>query len=222
MTEPSSTILSAFFTLKGDNYLQFVTDFNRQSWPLQISSLILCMWLLWLLHQNNRSKTITRIFAICWIWVGCYFHYHFYTSLTPMAVFDAIAFAVQGCLFFLLSGKIQFHSPYHDRNSKIGYAGLAACMLLPTLAASFSGQSWWQISLVGMMPTPTALATLALLLLTTSKYRFLLAVIPFGWCIIAGVTHLNIGMHDWFVAPLVALIACGLMMSEHRKVTSQS
>src|SRR5690606_11247378 len=98
-----------------------------------------------------RSKTICRIMAACWIWVGIYFHYHFYLALTPLAVVYAILFVIQGLLFIWFSRTIQFHSPYRHRFSKIGYTGLAATMLLPTLAASFSGQSWWHIPLVGMM-----------------------------------------------------------------------
>ncbi|WP_416306057.1 DUF6064 family protein [Neptunicella sp. SCSIO 80796] len=217
MTDSSTSALSDFFTLKVDNYLQFVADYNHQSWPLQISSLIICLWLLWLLHQNNRSKTVCRIMAACWIWVGVYFHYHFYLPLTPLASIYAVAFVVQGLLFIWLSSKIQFYSPYFHRYSKIGYAGLACCMLLPTLAASFSGQSWWHIPLVGMMPTPTALATLSLLLLTGSKYRGLLAVIAFCWCMIAGITAMMNNMPWWFVAPLAAIAACGLIIAERRK-----
>lgn len=218
MTTNVNHVLSEIFTLKVKNYLQFVADYNFQSWPLQLCSLAIAIWVLWLLHQPNRHKTINYLFAGCWMWIGWYFYINHYYQLTPLADFYALGFILEGMVFLVFADQLHYFNPFSNPFTKIGYWALAAVFLLPTLAASITAQSWWHIPFVGLMPTPTALATLALLSQTTTHKRWILSVIPFSWCIVFSVMTLN--MHIWsgLIPLLLALLMATLLIFEHRKI----
>nr|WP_241737501.1 DUF6064 family protein [Neptunicella marina] len=197
--------------------MQFISDYNHQSWPLQICALIVAIWILWLLHQPQRHKTINYLFAGCWLWVGWFFHLNYYQLITPFAKLYAGAFIVEGALFIILAEHITYFNPFTHGLSKAGYWMLAAVFLLPILAASITGQNLWQIPMVGLMPTPTALATIALLSLTCFGKRWLLVVIPLIWCILFSLMTCQLNLSNWYLPLLLAAGMATLLLVEHKK-----
>ena len=58
-----------------------------------------------------------------------------------------------------------------------------------------------------MAPDPTALATLGALLFVRARAFWLLAPISLLWCLISGATLWAMKAPDFFVMPLIALLA---------------
>jgi hypothetical protein len=78
-------------------------------------------------------------------------------------------------------------------------------LLLHPLVAPSLGRSWQAAELFGVMPDPTAVATLGILLLASNRAHWTLQAIPVAWCVISGATLLTIDAPDALTAPLLAV-----------------
>jgi hypothetical protein len=100
-------------------------------------------------------------------------------------------------------------------SGRAGWAGvaLAAYAIVGDPAfAWITGQGMAGVRVVGLAPEPTALFTLALLLLADGRAPLYLAAIPVLWTLIAGATAWTLGMPQDLVLPLLGLAAFALLL----------
>jgi hypothetical protein len=88
------------------------------------------------------------------------------------------------------------------------------------LLAYLQGRGWSQAEVFGMAPDPTALATLAILQLCGARQLWWLFPLPVAWCVISGVTLWTMEAPDFFIAPLLALLAISLALANEFKSLS--
>ena len=109
-------------------------------------------------------------------------------SINWAAGYLAAAFGLQAAL--LLVAGIRATAPdasdVGDRMRHVGLALAVAGVVIYPLSAAGSGRPWSQAEVFGLMPEPTALVTIGLLLATAQPYRRWLLVIPalslaLGW-----------------------------------------
>lgn len=182
--------LSDFLMFSPTAYWRLVERYSREAWPLHLLMLGVGLLLLWL--AGTRSATAGRLvagaLAPIWLWVGWAFHHRAYAQINWAAEYAAIAFAVQAVLLVGL-GVVHPRSAVPSTRPelrRIGLALAAAGVLVYPWAGLLADRPWGQAEVFGLMPEPTALATLGLLLATDAARRAWLAVIPLvslivGW-----------------------------------------
>lgn len=147
-------------------YGRLFESLNAQAWPL---ALLFAAGGLWLLLRRPASATAARLtlaaLALAWAASGWLFLWQRFAPINWPAQGLAVGFGVQALLLAgaALQGKLGWRAPGPRRRAGLA---LAAWALLghPLLAALF-GRPWRQAEHLGLAPDPTALATVAALLL---------------------------------------------------------
>lgn len=174
--------LSDFLMFSPTTYWRLVERYNREVWPLQLPMLGAGLALLWLAAARRpmAGRVAAPALAAAWLWVGWAFHWQRYAPINWAAEYFAAAFAVQAALLlaFAIFGSRGHATATRSLARPIGLALAGGGVLLYPLAGLLAGRPWGQVEVFGLMPEPTALATLGLLLATGKPHRGWLALIP--------------------------------------------
>ena len=197
-------------------YYRLFELYNLEWWPLQIPALALGAALLALGWRGGEraGRAAGAILALAWLWVAWAFHWQRYASISLAAGGFALAFALQGLLLAWvgLRGRLAQARTGWPRWAGMGLL-LFALLGFP-LMAPLLGRGLARAEVFGMVPDPTALATLGVLLLAGS--RWWLFPIPFAWCLVSGATLWAMRSPEFFVAPAAALLAVGVALTKAR------
>jgi hypothetical protein len=191
---------------------------------------LVALALLWLALQARRLRGDNSsgsaafalrlplaVLAACWLFVAWAFLLERFAPINWPAHYFAVAFVVQAVLLAVLAASSGLRATTGTGVRTIAGLGLALWALLghPLLALA-SGRSWRQAEIFGLAPDPTAIATLALLLLVEApeagRACRLLRVakfVPIAWCVVSGATLATLGSAQaWimFAAGMVALL----------------
>lgn len=172
--------LEDFLMFSPATYWRLVERYNREVWPLHLLMLGAGVLLLWLAIARPARRRVAAIaLAGAWLWVGWAFHWHRYAAINWAAEYLAAAFALQAAL--LLAAGLAFPAAGPPPNALMRRVGLVLAAtgvgLYPALSA-WAGRTWAQAEMFGVMPEPTALATLGLLLAGRWPHRAWLCVTP--------------------------------------------
>ena len=92
---------------------------------------------------------------------------------------------------------------------------LFALFVQPALGAVLAGDVA-MAALAGVLPDPTAVATLAFLLMVRGRARWMLLATPLLWCVASGVLAWARGSADALVTLGAAALALGLAAAQRR------
>jgi hypothetical protein len=197
-------------------YYRLFELYNSELWPLQLLFLTLgaAILLLWRSRSKMAGRALATLLALFWLWVAWSYHSQRYATINWAANYFALAFALEALLLLWL-GVVRGHLNLAAAGSqRLGMALFIFAWLFFPLLAPLLGRSWMQAEILGMMPDPTALATLGILLLCGARPLWWLWPVPVVWCLISGVTLWTMGSPDFWIAPLVALLAsCAVLCS---------
>lgn len=172
--------LSDFLMFSPATWQRLVESYNRETWPLHLLLFGAGLVMLWLAASPRPSSApgVALVLAALWLWVGWAFHWQRYAAINWAAGYFAGAFAVQAALLLVAAGwGAARDAPAADvRMRRTGVATAACGVLIYPLAGLAAGRPWSQVEVFGLMPEPTALASLGLLLATA--HRPWLFVIP--------------------------------------------
>jgi hypothetical protein len=173
---------SSFLMFAPRTYWRVVELYQREVWPLQLLMLAAGIGLLWIANGRGRSapRVICTVLALIWLWIGWAFHWQRYATINWGARYFALAFVVQAAALLAL-GVLRWGRPAPVRSDGTRGRGLAlaACGVFAyPLAGVLAGRPWVQAEVFGLMPEPTALATVGLLLAAGPRGRGWLLVIP--------------------------------------------
>ncbi len=181
MTEWWTYRLSDFLMFSPAIYWRMVERMNRELWPLPLVALAIGLVLVVTVAARPgwAPRAVLVVLGLAWAWVGWAFHWQRYAPINWAAQYLAAAFWVQAAL---LAGT-PLPGPGHDapvvpavRTTGLALA-LAGVLLYPMLSAAL-GRPWAQAEVVGLVPEPTALATLGLLMALQPRHWRWLAVVP--------------------------------------------
>ena len=190
MTEWWTYRPSDFLMFSPTTWWRLVDSYNRAAWPGQVLMLAAGLLLLWLAlrRRANAGRIVALVLAVAWLWVGWAFHWQRYASINWAAAYFAAAFGMQAVLLLVAGVRADaLNAPgVNSRMRRTGLAIAVAGVLLYPMIAAATGRPWTQAEVAGLMPEPTALATIGLLLATAQRYRSWLLVIPvlslaLGW-----------------------------------------
>jgi hypothetical protein len=174
--------LSDFLMFSPATYWRLVERYNRDVWPLQLVTVAAGAVLLWWVAARRPAadRVVAAVLAPMWIWVGWVFHWQRYASINWAAEYVAMGFAFQA-LLLLAVAAIAKGGDVQPAGQWVRAGGLALALtgvFVYPLVAPAAGQPWSQSEVFGVMPGPTAMGTLGLLLLAGRLRRRWLAVIP--------------------------------------------
>ena len=174
--------LSDFLMFSPATYWRLVERYNRDVWPLHLLTIAAgAMLLWWAASRRPKAGTIVAaVLAPMWIWVGWAFYRQRYAPINWAAEYFAIPFALQAILLAVVAaiatrGNAQ---PAGTLARACGIALAAIGVFVYPFIALVAGQPLSQAEVFGLMPGPTAMGTLGLLLVSGGRHWRWLALVP--------------------------------------------
>lgn len=206
-----------FLMFEPRTYDRLVAGYNRALWPIQLAAIALALALPFLLRRGGAHGRIAlAILAGFWLWVAWGFHLERFAAINSGAVYFAAVFALEA---LLLAAAALLARPTPPDGGWPVLAGLGLVLfaaLLQPLAGVPAGRSWSDLETVGLMPDPTAVATLGALLAIGGRIRWELLVIPLLWCLVAAAMALALERPDAPLVPILGLLALTLALAGFR------
>jgi len=208
--ELDSYALSDFLLFSQDTYFRLFELYNRDIWPVHPAALVLGVALLWLIRRpDERSGRIAAaILVVIWAWVGWAFHLERYATINLAAPYFAVLFGIEALLLIwsgVIRGKIRFAESGSIR-AQVGFVIVAFSVLINPLIGLLAGREWSQVSLFGLGPDPTAMATVGALLAARGKSRWLPIAFALAWCIVATLTAIAMGSIEGFGPGMIVVV----------------
>jgi hypothetical protein len=166
-----------------DQFLQMIADYNNAFWPLQFATyalgIVALLFAIW--KSKYSSKVVTGILAFFWLWVGIIFNWLYFSKLFPLAISFAVLFAIQGILLVAV-GIFREDLSFRVKPDLYGIIGgilILYGMVGYPLIEYLLGRGYPSLLSFGMVPCPTTVFTLGLLLWTDKKPPKYILIIPF-------------------------------------------
>jgi hypothetical protein len=205
MSEWWTYSLSDFLMFSSRSYFRLIESYNAAIWPAHLLALVAGVIVIGAIARPrlHLQRSAALVLAAAWGWVAWAYHVERYAEINTAAPYFAAAFAAQALLLCWLAYRPGNAVPA-PQPLALGLSGLAI-LAYPLLALARDGGQWRQAEVFGIVPDPTVVATLGVLLAWRAPAIFLL--IPVLWCLVSGATlmELKIG-HAWLL-PALAFIA---------------
>lgn len=167
------------FTL--EKFLITLENYNLDIWPLQIVSYILGIAVLVLAIKRTRfsNQAISLTLSIYWLWIGIVFCMLYWAKTINLALMFGIILIIQGLLFLYASIKKNISFSFTGNFIPvIGIVLIFYAMIGYQLIGLFIGHTYPNLFAFGLVPCPTMIFTLGLLLWTDKKIPIYILIIP--------------------------------------------
>jgi hypothetical protein len=210
--------MSEWWTYRPEDFLLFSSRVywrmfelhNAALWPLHVVTLAAGLAVILLIARRPGSSTrwAALILALPWIFVGWLFLWNRYSTINWAAAYIAPAFFVEGVLLLIASLYDALAFGKRRPADWIGYLILGFALLGQPLLAPLQGRGWASSEIFGIVPDPTVMATLGVLLLARGWIVPWLLPIPLFWCLLSGMTLQTMGEPQaWAPYSVLALAA---------------
>ena len=205
---------SDFLLFAPRTYYRLFELYNVDIWPLQLVTLLAGFAILALMRSRIawRGQAIAVILAACWLWVAWAFHWQRYAAINWTASYFAAAFAIEAVLLLWIgaTGNGLTFDLSASLRVRAGIALFLFGLLVQPMLGLLAGRSWLQVGVFGVVPDPTAVATLGLI--CASRRTRIALLIPLLWCILSGATLWTMESAEALVlfgtAALALLLCC--------------
>lgn len=211
--------LADLLMFSATTYQRQIEIYNDAIWPAQIAGLAIAGLILWRLRKPGRAsdRAIAGLLGLCWLWVGLVFHLQRHSAINWAAELYGWAFLFQAGALVLLGALGLFRlRPLSGWSDRAAFCLFLLAVIGVPLVQNLAGRGITEIEYFGVLPDPTAAATLALLALGHGRGRWLLAVIPVLWCLVAGLTAWGLGLWSGLVGPGAGVLALTVMVLRRR------
>lgn len=208
-----------WWTYRPSDFLMFsprvherlIESHNMALWPWQLVALgiaVVVLGLAWARRPEDGRYALGG-FGLGLAWVAWSFLWSRYANINWAAGYAAPAFVAEALGLTALA--VLSRKPLLPLRRTLSATLAAALVCLAAfaypLAAPLTGQSWRAAEVAGVMPDPTALATLGLVALVRSRAAAIaLTPVPLLWSAYAAVTLFSLGAAEaWAVAAGLAL-----------------
>ena len=198
MSEWTTYTLSDFLMFSARTYFRLIELYNLAVWPLHLLAAAAGIAVA-LLARRGGARAAAVLLGVCWLWVAWAFQLERYATINSAAPYFAAGFALQG-LLLIAFGRIRVVS------DRAGFGVVLAILLGYPLLALAAGRPWLQGEVFGIAPDATAAFSLVLLALST-RAHWALWPIPLAWSAISGATLWTMNVAQFWVLPLIAVLA---------------
>jgi hypothetical protein len=219
MSEWRTYRLSDLLMFSPETYYRLFELYNAAIWPVQIiafaAGLAILALLVWRLPWAGRA--VAALLAVAWLSVAWGYFAARYATINLAATYFASVFAVEAALLLLigaLAGKLSF-ARANTWVERIGLGLFLFALLIQPLIGPLLGRGWSAVEIFGIVPDPTVLATLGVLL-AADRVRWELLAIPILWCAVTGATLWTMASPDALLMPAAALLA--LVLAGYRSL----
>jgi Family of unknown function (DUF6064) len=215
MPEWWSYSLSDFLLFSPRTYYRLIERYNETVWPLHLLAAGLGVAIGLVLRRPTpaRSRAVFATMALLWIWVSWSFVWRRYATINWAASYLVWLLLIEAGLLLWL-GAVSGRLTLMRRAGAWGYAGTAtflAGLVLYPMFAPMLGRGLSQAEVFGVIPEPTAVTTLGVLLFTEGSSRWLAVVPMVLWCLAAGATlYAMRSAEAWLPAAAAILALAGL------------
>lgn len=207
--------LADFLMFSPRTYYRMIERHNAAVWPGHLLALALGVAIAVpvLRPSPGRSRAAAGVLAVLWAWIGSAFLLERYAAINWAARWFALLFAAQALLLVLLGvvrGRLRSQETASGRG-RLGLGLVAVGLAAYPLLAAMSGRGWAEAEVFGVMPDPTAIVTLGWLVPAEGADARALSIIPWLWCLIAGLTLLALG-NPAAALPFLAVLLAGFAL----------
>ena len=220
MSEWWSYSLSDFLLFSPRVYYRLIELHNHALFPAHIPTVAIGLSMIVALAwpSPGRNRPTVAVLGVVWIWIAWAYFWERYATINWASAYVAPAFVLQGLLLISagLSGKWLSFDPSARLTRTAAMVLLVSANLGYPLIAPAMGRSWSAAEVFGIVPDPTALATLALLAAARGRARWLLVIMPLLWVAISTATLRAMIAPDVWLMPLLALAALAIALLPRR------
>jgi len=205
MSEWWTYSLSDFLMFSSRSYYRLIETYNAAIWPAHVLALVagLVVIVAIVRPRQHLQRAAALVLAAAWGWVAWAYQLERYAEINTAAPYFAAAFAVQALLLCWLAYRPGNAAPA-PQPLALGLSGLAICAY-PLLALARDNGTWRQAEVFGIVPDPTVVATLGVLLAWRAPAIFWL--IPVSWCLVSSATLMELKINHAWLLPALALTA---------------
>ena len=191
-----------------DGFLTTLQNYNLDIWPLQIFSYVLGIFAIILVIKKTQfsNRVISLILTLYWFWNGIIFSMIYWSSSFKYAYIFGVLLIIQGAIFLISYIKQNISFSYRsDFYSTIGIILILYSMIGYPIIGLFIGHVYPHFFPFGLVPCPTTIFTLGLLLWTERMLPKYIIIIPALWSL-SGYIAVSRGIYED-----IGLIALGLL-----------
>jgi hypothetical protein len=226
--------LSDFLMFSAPTYYRLFERHNAALWPWQWPAIALgsalAAWLTWLITrqrtaqeragpEHRAARVVCGVLAAIWCAVAWSFLLRLYAPVNWAATGFAIGFGLQA--LGLLAAALGWHGRLavaRGRPARVGLGLLLFALWVQPVVGRLFGRPWAQAEVFALVPDPTVLATLGLLLTLRrvaqrgtgpafAEPLWWLWPLPLLWCVISGATLWTLDAPDAALMPVAAAVA---------------
>ena len=212
MTEWWTYRPSDFLLFSARTYRRLFELVNADAWPVQLVALTLGLLLVAALWQRREGaqRAACLVLGAAWLHVAWAFHWQRFAAINWAATWFAVAFVVQGLLWWAGAASQRPASLPPGPCQRAGAALLLVALCGPPALGLLLGRPLAQVEVFGIAPDPTVLGSLAVLLAAPGGRAlpsWLLWPIPLLWCAVSGLMLATMQSPEAWLLPLAAALA---------------
>jgi hypothetical protein len=197
-------------------------DYNLAVWPAQIIGYLLGVAALLFAFRGrgNRSRVVSGVLALYWIWTGVFYHIIYFSGINTAAYIFGALFILQG-LIFVLAGTLFNRIRFSFEKNSIPVTGLIFilfAMVLYPLIGRMAGHSYPRVPVFGVAPCPVTIFTFGLLLWADRPVSLYIALIPLLWSLIGVWAAINLQVPQDYGLGLAGVLGTVLLMVRNRRL----
>ena len=201
-----------------EQFFEVFENYNTSVFPAQFIFIGLGILGIMLIHTrtNYSNHFITGFLGFLWLWIGIVYHFGFFTLINKAAYGFGILFVLQGLFFVreMFRNRLEFSFQRNTRGI-LGYFFIFFGLVIYPVTGYLFGATFITTISLGL-PCPTTILTFGFFLLTNSKFRRYLLIIPTIWAIIGIFAAVNFGVYqDFFM--IIAAIVANLILLKRQK-----
>lgn len=203
--------LSDFLLFSERTYQRLFLLHNEALWPVQVFVLLVAAAVFVVIANPTQLRVRLALgsLALMWVFVAWVFFWQRYATINWAAPYVAPVFVIQAVLLFWLASHrvLMLRSGVSRASRALALmAGVFAIVGYPVIAASEG--NWKQAEVVGLVPDPTVLLTMALLAVVSGRKAAVALVVPVLWVVITALTLWTLGLTQFAILP----IFCALLL----------